>query len=233
MQYEVYMSDRALLDNYSESRPELLDEAVKYAQRFKMQWNDLANLDNCFPEKKEFVLDLIKRYIGYMPDRSLCLKHEPFLRAAAAYGEKGLITQDQELDEIDFHLKQIRNADIQTGGWNWNRAFSSEDYARYDSYLPHLKVQARERLIFLTGIEPEVENSLEAELFLRDCFTMEEFYPTMPVGSIADYKAATILFYRSEFFRGGQEASDNLLLIGWHYEIVKLKQTDPDIFKEP
>jgi hypothetical protein len=70
---------------------------------------------------------------------------------------------------FDAQLKLVRNEHLQCNGWVDHLELTDADYRHYESYMPHLKQEARQLLAQFLGYTPELKYSLFAELTIRKC----------------------------------------------------------------
>lgn len=188
-----------------------IDETIK--------WNDIQSSLKYAPEKKDLALLWIQRCLGYLPKSCIYMPHVAFIQILLQNMENGLLSKEQFADEIIIHAKQIRNDDMKKDGWVANRNYKHDLRKTYQCFLPAYKQQARSRLSTMLGFEPELKYSLAAELELRQLFEMDYFHPDLSYCSI-DFKAATIVCYRKDYYSHGEAFADQSELIGIQHNCV-------------
>ena len=196
-----------------QSTEEFSEEEIARGRRERLKWSDIEIHASCFPEHEERAHCLILDCLGYIPATGILIPHEVFIRSLVDRLRRSDISDEQFGEELELHCKQIRNDDMKKGGWVDKLIYTEHDYHCYETENIDFRSQARERLGRFLGYEPALEHCLDAELYLRETFTMDWFHSELEFTS-PDYKAATIIKYRESLLLKGQEAADNSDLIG-------------------
>jgi hypothetical protein len=150
----------------------------------------------------------IQGLLGYLPDEKFYLPHLPFIISAYNQFKKGIVNSSTLETELVFHIKHIRNDELMQSGFNYCKAYTDEDYKYYECHLAHLKKTARDRLENLAGSPLDIENSLYAEMLLREFLNCQSLQDRiMSELTPADLKALTMYFFRSTYINmGGSHA---------------------------
>lgn len=193
-------------------------------EHFATDWKTLLLDMKVHPEKEDEALLFLRRLLGYLPRPEIYSPHMPFMRTLHANCDSGIITEDTLADELDFHIKRVRNDDLKkSGNWQYKKMFSQAMYDFYESHLPEFKEVVRDRMKDFIGYYVDLEYSLEAELFMRECFNERLIAKKSPYDDI-DLRAATVALYRETLFLHGEDEADDMLLLGWEIEIKKSKR---------
>ncbi|MBO0950572.1 hypothetical protein [Fibrella forsythiae] len=181
------------------------DEAIAEGRIGSVKWNDLLVHATAFPELKETAHGLIKIYLGYLPMDSVLMPFEAYLRALVHQHWQGEIEQEDFLDQIEDHIKLIRNYDMK---YNTCLTYDEAIYRNYENnYLPY-GYMVRDRLSQFLGYVPQLAHSLIAELWLRDIVADDTFQLPSTIDPV-DIRAMTLIKYREVLLVHGKVAADN------------------------
>jgi len=180
-----------------------------------LSWNDLEANAKAYPENEKNSLLWIKFFLGYIPKPHIYVPHLAFIQAFDTQLSASAIEKDVFYEEVEFHVKKIRNDDMKQGNWI-SSEYQQDDYEYYETFLAQYKQQARSRLCTMLGYEPKLEYSLGAEVMLRQFFQFE--YLSADGLMPEDYKAATIAWYREIYFEHGAEGAEDSELAKRHID---------------
>ncbi|MBK7854670.1 MAG: hypothetical protein IPJ79_06900 [Bacteroidetes bacterium] len=184
-----------------------------YANAHAMSWKDVEQSSRVLIEFALQAQHIIHNALGYVPHVAHCMPHEIFIRELAKQIHFNEIAPEEFIDQVEYHVKQIRNAEYKRGGWARERDYSTREYEQYETYLPHYKDITRKRVESLLGYSPLLLYSLGAELALREFAHHEDFKSAQ--WQKFDCKYLSIIRYRELHFTKGQKAADEM-------EILKL-----------
>ena len=184
-----------------------------YHSPFAMDWQEIITYSACLPHLEKQAQRLVDGFIGYLPLPMVYIRHEPFVRALIASFQSGNISEDVFLRETEFYTKMMRNDDMKKYGWARDDVFFDNNVEQYETNLSQYKQAARDRLSEFLDYEPSIEHSWDAEIYLRQVFTMDFYYKEMPY-CLLDYRAVTIVKYREHLMLSSKEAADNSPLVG-------------------
>lgn len=194
---------------------------LRYGKRATISWCDIENQVKCHPHYEELALAFVRFILGYLPQQHAYLPSLAFLQTLTENFETGKISIDHFAREFFFYTKEIRNEDMKQGGWVQHPTYDEHNYQHYDTYLGQYKHQARDRLCTFLGYEPDLISSLDAEVFLRQLFESDDYYPSIPWCN-ADYIAGNVVKYRKAFLEKGVAAADNIDFVGRTIEEFKV-----------
>jgi hypothetical protein len=177
-----------------------------------INWNDIAVSVSCYPEHESAARSITRSYLGYDVADSIALPHIGFIQTLIQNYVSGQKEHEIFCTEVVQTIKQIRNDDMQKGGWISAKPYSEKHYADYNHINVEHKEKARHRICALLGYVPIVDYSLEAEIMLRHIFTIDPEYEYKDFGA-SDYKAGTIVQYREIALTKGIDAANELDLL--------------------
>ncbi|WP_375447195.1 hypothetical protein [uncultured Fibrella sp.] len=181
-----------------------LNDDVDEGRVGSVKWNDLLVHATAFPELKETAHGLVKIHLGYLPLESVLMPFEAYLRALVHQYWQGSIEQEDFLDQIEDHIKLIRNEDMK---YNTCLTYDEAIYRNYENtYLPY-GYMVRDRLSQFLGYVPQLEHSLIAELWMRDIMAEDTFQLPETIDPV-DIRAMTLIKYREVLLRQGKAAAD-------------------------
>ena len=177
---------------------------------YVVPWQALADAATILPDLEQAACELIERRLGWLPHDSVKLAFEPFLRSLIQQHRTGALTDEAFSAQSDAHIKLLRNVEMaHSTALTYSPAFCQT----YETYLPHHKQPARDRLVHLLGYAPPLEHTLTAELWLREVLAQDRFQlPAAPTA--VDYKALTLVKYREVLLTQGKAAADSSPLWG-------------------
>lgn len=178
--------------------------AVAHGRMNAVDWNDVLLGATTFPEVEEKCEQLIEHWLGYLPHPSSIIKYTPYLRALLMSQTQGTITDIDFAQQVDDHIKLIRNEDLK---YNACLEYEPGIYQNYHhNFAPYGQI-VRDRLSRFLGYTPNLEHSLIAELWLRDVIANDSLQ--LPAHMTAcDYKAITLVKYREVLLRDGIDAAN-------------------------
>ena len=180
------------------------DEAVTEGNLHAVHWDDLIVDATTLPELKETGRELIEINLGYLPADHVIVPYEPYLRALIQSYWQNAIAQDNFLDQLEDHIKLIRNADMK-----YNNCLTYDDAIcrNYDrTFIPY-GYAVKDRLTRFLGYEPKLEHSLIAEMWMRDIMAKDTLQLSEQMTAI-DVKAMTLIKYREVLLEQGQTVAD-------------------------
>ncbi|SFF09137.1 hypothetical protein [Spirosoma endophyticum] len=179
-------------------------EAVTEGNLHAVHWDDLIVDATTLPELKEAGRELIEINLGYLPPDNVMLPYEPYLRALIQAYWQSAIAGDEFLDQLEEHIKLIRNADMKH---NTCLTYDEEIYQNFHKTYAPYGCAVRERLIRFLGYEPQLEHSLIAEMWLRDIMA-DDTYRFPDEITPDDIRAMTLVKYREILLQDGKEVAD-------------------------
>lgn len=217
------MSSDELTKLLSQGNARQYDEAVRQAHqhtdpydpelRLALRWEVVQRAANCYPEYEERSLEVIENFLHYLPAPQIYIPHQPFIKSLIASEQRGALTEEQVIPELEFHCKRIRNDDMKKWGWAKQGKYKQSDYDLYETHLAAYKQKARQRLCEIIGFEPPLEHSLGAELYMRNVFLDDNYHDDQPY-TLYEKRAVTIGLYREAMLEGGPEVADDSMLFG-------------------
>jgi hypothetical protein len=179
-------------------------EAVEEGRLYTVQWDELALASTTLPNLENAGRDLIERQLGYLPHDNCILSQEPFIRALIQAHQSGQLANDAFEQQIQDHVKLIRNIDMRH---NTCLAYDAVIYENYHKTFAPYGYAVRSRLSHFLGYEPQQEHSLIAEMWLRDVMARDMIQLPETITPI-DWKAITLIKYREVLLEQGQTAAD-------------------------
>lgn len=184
-------------------------EAVTEGNLHTIQWNDLIVDATTLPHLKAIGQTLIEINLGYLPPADVMLPFEPYLRALIQSFWNGQILEEDFYDQVEEHVKLIRNADMKH---NICLKYDEAIYRNYHATFAPYGYAVRERLSRFLGYEPELEYSLIAELWMRDIMA-DETYRMPDEMTPDDIRAMTLIKYREVLLQQGRKAANSSPLV--------------------
>ena len=184
-------------------------EAIEEGRLYTVEWGDLALASTVLPNLETAGRELIERKLGYLPHDNCVLEQEPFIRALIQVNRSGYLSDTDFEQQVDDHIKLIRNADMRHNTcWVYDAAI----YDNYwKTYVPYGYV-VQSRLEKFLGYKPELRHSLIAEMWLRNVMAQDQvLLPEYPME--VDYRAITLIKYREVLLKHGKLAADASPLI--------------------
>ncbi|RYC66944.1 hypothetical protein [Spirosoma sordidisoli] len=175
-----------------------------------VHWNDLIVDATTLPHLKDIGQILIKINLGYLPPADVMLPFEPYLRAMIQSYWNGQIAEDDFYDQVEGHVKLIRNADMKH---NTYLEYDESIYRNYYANFAMYGYAVRERVSRFLGYEPQLKHSLIAELWMRDIMS-NDTYKMPAVATDDDARAITLIKYREILLEHGQGVASQSSLIG-------------------
>ncbi|CAG5011125.1 hypothetical protein DYBT9275_04886 [Dyadobacter sp. CECT 9275] len=170
-----------------------------------ISWEDLHRSATVLTEFSQEAKKEIEYYLGYLPDESITIRFEPFLRSLIQQKNAGLLPYEQYSKLAEQHVRLIRNEDVR---YNLVDDYDQQLYQTYfREYLPYGAL-AKQRLIDMMGYAPELKHSLLAELYLRKILANELIRLPLEMTPV-DYRAMTLIRYRQILLSRGKDAADN------------------------
>ncbi|RYZ84991.1 MAG: hypothetical protein EOP04_16870 [Proteobacteria bacterium] len=179
-------------------------EAVAEGNLHAVHWDDLIVDATTLPELKNTGRELIEINLGYLPGDPVILPYEPYLRALIQSYWQNALTEDDFLDQLENHIKLIRNADMKH---NTCLTYDEAIYRNYHKTFVPYGYTVKTRLTEFLGYEPKLEHSLIAEMWMRDLIARDEVQLPASI-TAADYKAIALIKYREVLLEQGQAAAD-------------------------
>ncbi|UFH54790.1 hypothetical protein [Spirosoma sp. KNUC1025] len=179
-------------------------EAIAEGNRLAVRWDDLLVDATTLPHLKETGRELIKINLGYLPPDQVMLPYEPYLRALIQNYWQNAIAENDFLDQLEDHIKIIRNADMKH---NTCLAYDEAIYQNYHATFAPFGYAVRERLTRFLGYEPQLEHSLIAEMWMRGIMA-DDTYKLPDEITSDDIRAITLVKYREVFLKDGKSVAD-------------------------
>jgi len=189
-----------------------LQKAIDDSNENTLSWESIEVYGTILPELADEAEEIITQYLGYGVKHAISIPHEPFIRVLILNYKQGAISKEVFIENIQSHIKNIRNQDIKSGGWLRGLDLSSEHLELYESKQVHFKDKARKRLSAFLTYEPELKHSLLAEMVMRQAMSYDDFDPSWSITPY-DYKALTIIRYLEIFDKYGEAAADDSPLL--------------------
>lgn len=217
-----YYDLAAHIDGHYTGDAERYRQYIDDTTRNTIEWNTLCQWEEYLPQYAEMAQNLIDKRLGYVPRQLTYKPHEPFIRELIHQSFSGQIIYYWEFcQRVDAHIRDIRNADMKDNPCMMKLPYDEEDYKRYETEFPEFKDEARNRIARLLGYLPDLEYSLDAEIYLRELFTKLDS-KTRSIVTGCEFRAATFTSYRKAYLTSGIEAADEspLLGIAWGQDII-------------
>lgn len=186
----------------------------------RMKWSHLTMAAETLPQLEQECLEKISQVLGYLPHRGSTLPHEPFIRHLLQSYQKGVIDLVEYRSQLEEHLVNIRNDDMQRGGWNFFETHTPVVLKNYQLLYAAYSQKARQRIARFLGYYPELSASLEAEMMLREALANDQNGMPDKLTHL-DLKALTIVKYREILVNEGKEAADDSPL----FDLMSVKDT--------
>lgn len=186
-------------------------EEIMQANAHAMRWKDVEQSSRVLIDFALQAQHIIHNALGCIPHDAYCLPHEIFIRGLAKQLHHHEIAPEEFIDQVEYHVKQIRNEEYKRGGWARGRDYTIEEYKQYETYLPQYKDITRKRVERLLGYSPLLLYSLGAELALGEFAHNEDFKSVQ--WQKFDYKYIGIIRYREVLFKDGKKAADEMGLV--------------------
>lgn len=179
-------------------------KAIVEGRRHMVQWSDLVNAATTLPDLETDGRDVIEQRLGYLPSDRVILPYEPYLRGLIHGYRQGQMSEAEFHQQVDEHVKLIRNADMTH---NLCLTYDADIYQDYHDMYAHYGYAVKERLTGFLGYEPKLEHSLIAEMWMRDVMAKDTFKLPAHISAV-DYKAIVLIKYREILLKQGKEAAD-------------------------
>ena len=184
-------------------------ESVAEGRLHAVHWNDLLTDATTLTHLKDTGRGLIEINLGYLPPDDVMLPYEPYLRALIQMYWQGAIAEDDFLQQAEYHIKLIRNADMKH---NTCPIYDDAIYKNYKATFAPFGYAVKERLSGFLGYVPQLEHSLIAEMWLRDIMSDQTY--KLPVEMTPDdIRAMTLIKYREVLLKDGQAEADKSPLL--------------------
>lgn len=203
------MSQR-LIDELYDGDATRFKEAIAECNREFIRWKTLENAATILPHLDIQAQEVIEKRLGYLPSQHVVLPYEPFVRAIINSYQQGQITTKDYSNQLEAHIKLIRNADMIH---NLMPDYDPQIYQNYTATFSLYGQMTRDRITTFLGYEPQLIHSLSAEMWLRKMFAQDIFQLPDYITTI-DYKALTLIRYREILLEFGKEAADASPLLG-------------------
>lgn len=184
-------------------------EAVTEGNLQAVHWDDLIVDATTLLELKGTGRELIEINLGYLPPENVMLPYEPYLRALIQAYWQNSIAEGDFLDQLEDHIKLIRNADMKH---NTCLTYDDAIYQNYYKAFAPYGYAVRERLERFLGYVPQLEHSLIAEMWLRDIMADDTYKMPNEITS-DDIRALTLIKYREILLTHDKKDADDSELI--------------------
>ncbi|OOQ57385.1 hypothetical protein [Mucilaginibacter pedocola] len=190
---------------------EKYEQSIIQENRYVVSWRELTETAEVHPEMSKYAHAAIRVMLGYLPHQECLLKFEPAIRAVAYLAKMGSIEDNGALyATLEDHIKPIRNADMVPIAYRHLDEKKLKYY--YDTFHPYGQI-IRDRLTYLLGNEPRLEQSLDVELNMREHIKSDLNAFSGKVAA-ADMKALVAIRYKEILLNEGLDAANNSPLIG-------------------
>jgi len=173
-----------------------------------VSWEDLNRSATVLPDLIQKGKTAIEYYLGYLPDESITIRFEPFLRSLIQQKDEGIIYSEYT-KLAEEHIRLIRNEDVKH---NLMDDYDQELYESYQSGFQPWGAAAKQRIIDMLGYAPELKHSLVAEMWLRTILARDTIKLPEEMSPV-DYKVLALIRYREILLSQGKEAADNWPLL--------------------
>jgi hypothetical protein len=195
---EVFSGDET---RFEQAYQTMADEARSKA----VSWEDLSRSALVLPDLVQKGKTAIEYYLGYLPDESVTIRFEPFLRSLIQQKNAGIIPYSEYTKLAEEHIRLIRNEDVKH---NLMDDYDQELYENYHTgYMP-FGAAAKQRIIDMLGYAPELKHSLVAEMWLRTILARDRIKLPDEMSPV-DYKVLTLIRYREILLSKGKSTADN------------------------
>lgn len=179
-------------------------EAIAEGHLHAIHWNDFITDATILTHLRETGRGLIEINLGYLPPADVMLPFEPYLRALIQLYWQNAIAEDQFFQQVEDHIKLIRNADMKH---NAIPVYNDAIYKTYNETFSTYGYAVKHRLTRFLGYVPELEHSLIAEMWMRDIMA-DEMYKLPLEMTPDDIRALTLIKYREVLLKDGQVEAD-------------------------
>lgn len=186
-----------------------INETVAEGRLSAVHWQDFVTDTNTLTHLKNTGRGVIKINLGYLPPDEVVIPFESYLRALiqAYYHEH--IKEDDFFDQLEDHIKLIRNADMKH---NTCLVYDDSIYQNYKATFAPFGYAVKERLTNFLGYIPPLEYSLIAEMWLRDIIS-DQTYKLPAKMTSDDVRAITLIKYREVLLSAGKTEADKSPLL--------------------
>lgn len=174
---------------------------LRAGRRYTASWDSIAAAGTVYPEHATAATDFILDVLGYLPYPTVYLPHEIPIRVLIAQHKAGQLTQAQFMEQAKEHVRHIRNDDLLREDILAHPSRSQKEIDRYNTYLNAYADQAKERITQLLGYKPVLNNSMDAELLLREYAIAGKLSDTLADIAPHDCKAMAIVKFRELFYQ--------------------------------
>lgn len=180
---------------------EAWENELRDGGRYTVAWKDIAVAGTIYPELSNRAEDLILDVLGYLPYQMVYLPHEISIRVLIAELDAGKLTPSQFMEQAKEHIRHIRNDDmLREGVLDHPICTRAETYGYENSFAEYADV-AIARLTQLLGYKPVRNNSLDAEILLREYAALGKLSNSLADIRPHDCKAMTIVKFRELFYQ--------------------------------
>ncbi len=204
-------STQQFIGQYCDGDPATNDQnAIAEGRRELVTWDQVMTCATVLPELQNEAQAKIRDYLGYLPNPSAYMNHEVFIRALIDQYRKHEISKEKFDEEMNVHIRHIRNDDILQGGYIDNMGeYTLTDMERYRTHFVQYSEKAKDRLKHFTGYVPALQYSLYAQLMIRELCAMDGYVEEM-IPTAVDYKAINLIQYLEVLHKYGKEQADDV-----------------------
>ncbi|AUD02168.1 hypothetical protein [Spirosoma pollinicola] len=202
------------------SKPSDFAEAVTEGRLHAIHWDDFIADATTLTHLRETGRGLIEINLGYLPPDDVMLPYEPYLRALVQGYWQGTIAEDDFFQQVEHHIKIIRNADMKH---NVSPVYDDAIYKNYNKTFSTYGYAVKDRLTRFLGYVPQLEHSLIAEMWMRDIMA-DDTYHLPEEMTPDDIRALTLIKYREFLLKDGQAEADKSPLLTDMIATAALKQ---------
>lgn len=177
--------------------------------------SDVEHISKTYlPEYELPAMFYIEQRLGYLPDPKHAKRHEFYVRwALCRFHLDEILRYEHCVNEMDIHVRHIRNADMKEALCLKDNAVSYSDLLKYETHLIEHKDIVRSKIQCVLGYIPDLKHTLKLELYMRE-FTNELNPDKRFEVNQLDYRAITGIQYRETHIKHGVDTANNLPLLG-------------------
>lgn len=190
-----------IIDEQHNGNETEFNTSIASAYNETIEWDQLVDSVNILPDLEQQAHVLIKKMLGFLPEQSLIIPHEPFLRALIVSRDTGLISDEEFYTQAEQCLLPIRNKWLETP--HSSIEYSNDIHKQYAALIPEYKQKVRKRLSKFLGYEPLLQTSISVEISLnntmfKDILVWPEFITPADIQAILIIKYREVLLSKSK-----------------------------------
>lgn len=178
---------------------EAWENELRDGGRYTVAWKNIEAAGTVYPEHSTRAVDFILDVLGYLPYPTVYLPHEIGIRALIAQLDAGQLSQAQFVEQATEHVRHIRNDDMLREGVIDHPMCSRAETFGHENSLAEYADMAQARIMQLLGYKPVRNNSLDAEILLRQYAAEGKLSNTLAHIAPHDCKAMAMVKFREQF----------------------------------